>query len=102
MLRLDRVCARSLSRIWAILALASVAIAQEPPPSFEVARRFDSGWVTNTSGSTQTIASFPVRVAGASWMRLAFQEIHLPPHGARLRITSVEDGAQQELDARGC
>lgn len=83
-------------------ALGAGALAQSPPPSFEVPRRYDTGWVVNQQARTESIASFPMRVPGASWMRLSFEEISLPEKGARLRITSVLDGGQQELDARQC
>lgn len=105
MLPIARVCAGSLSSLCGIAALSGLsgrALAQSPPPSFEVVRSFDSGWVMNTGNLTSSISSFPVRVAGASWMRLAFEIVELPAQGARLRITSVLDGAQQELDARQC
>jgi len=105
MLPIARVCAGSLHVLCAISALTGFsgrALAQSPPPSFQVARRLDSGWVVNQGARTASIGSFPVRVAGASWMRLEFERIDLPEDGARLRITSVLDGAQQELDARRC
>ena len=86
----------------ALSGSAGRAFAQAPPPSFDVSRQVDSGWVQNTGGDTATIASFPVVVAGASWMRLVFEEIRLPERGAHLRITSVRDGGQQVLDARAC
>ena len=87
-----------LSAISAGSGLSGTVSAQAPPPSFEVDRRVDSGWVENRGDQEATIASFPVRVAGASWMRLAFDRVELPARGARLRMTSVLDGGQQELD----
>lgn len=102
MLPFARIRAGSLPILCALAALSGSSLAQSPPPSFEVVRSFDSGWVVNTGERERAISSFPVRVAGASWIRLAFEVIDLPAHGARLRITSVLDGAQQELDARQC
>src|SRR5439155_18662112 len=83
--------------------LPALASAQEaPPPSFEVARAIDSGWASNGEARERTIVSFPVQVAGASWLRLSFGDVVLPEVGAHLVITSVLDGAQQVLTARTC
>lgn len=87
----------------ASFVLASPALAQEnAPPSFEVARVHDTGWVANPGTGPATIASFPVTVPGAAWMQLRFREIHLPEDGVALVITSVLDGSQQILSARHC
>ncbi|MFN0007432.1 MAG: trypsin-like serine peptidase [Planctomycetota bacterium] len=102
MFSLLRACAGSLTILAAASALPARVFAQSAPPSFHVARNFDTGWVLNSGDQASTIASFPVRLAGASWVRLVFEQIELPPVGARLRLTSVLDGAQQELDARQC
>src|SRR5258705_10830532 len=81
---------------------AALASAQDTPPSLEIARRHDTGRVENTGERARTIVSFPVRVEGAPWIRLAFSDIVLPEHGATLVITSVLDGARQELGAEHC
>lgn len=97
-----RACAGSLTILVAASAFSARVLAQSPPPSFQVARSYDTGLVVNTGDLTSSIASFPVHLAGASWIRLEFDHVELPSQGARLRITSVLDGAQQELDARQC
>ncbi|HEV8114300.1 MAG TPA: hypothetical protein VGR31_16125 [Planctomycetota bacterium] len=84
------------------VSLAAVAAAQDTPPSLEIARTYDTGLVRNTGERARTIASFPVRAEGAPWIRLAFSEIELPERGATLVITSVLDGARQELRAEHC
>jgi len=80
--------------------LVSSAVAQHRPPSFEVSLRHDSGRVENQGARARMIHSFPVQVPGATWLRLGFSEIDLPERGARIVITSVLDGARQELSAR--
>lgn len=45
------------------------------------------------------VASHDVHVAGADWLRLRFAGVKLPS-GAKLRITSLQDGAQQHLSAK--
>ena len=105
MLPIARIRDGSLSALCALAAVlgsSGRAPAQSPPPHFELVRTLDSGWVVNRGDRTKSISSFPVRVAGASWMRLAFESVDLPAHGARLRITSVLDGAQQDLDLAQC
>ncbi|MDZ7812895.1 MAG: trypsin-like serine protease [Ideonella sp.] len=51
-------------------------------------------------GRGEVIASHTVEAAGAPWVRLQFKDVRLLP-GSKLRITSLQDGAVQELDARG-
>ncbi|TDM05750.1 MAG: hypothetical protein C4K60_13620 [Ideonella sp. MAG2] len=51
-------------------------------------------------GRGEVIASHTVQAAGAPWLRLQFKDVRLLP-GSKLRITSLQDGAVQELDARG-
>ncbi|MCB9906504.1 MAG: hypothetical protein H6830_02210 [Planctomycetes bacterium] len=76
----------------------------EEQTSIPIAR--DSGWVENTSGQTQVIASYTVRVPGAAWLRLYFgPESHLggdlfQGSGAYLVLTSHADGSTQILNAR--
>jgi hypothetical protein len=99
---LPRFRVRAGSLLTAILAcvVPGRVLAQAPPPSFEVLRSIDTGWVVNDGGRARSIASFQVKVPGARWIRLGFESIELPETGAKIRITSVEDGGQQELDAR--
>ncbi len=51
-------------------------------------------------GRGEVVASHTVEAAGAPWVRLQFKDVRLLP-GSKLRITSLQDGAVQELDARG-
>lgn len=76
--------------------LVTGAAAQEMPPSYEIARSFDSGPV-HAPDSTVAV-SFPVEVAGAPWMQLVFARVELPGRSL-LRITSPRDGAVQQFDA---
>ncbi|MCY2960587.1 MAG: hypothetical protein NTY35_10520 [Planctomycetota bacterium] len=76
---------------------ASVAFAQEAPPSYEVARSVDSGAVLAVDSTVAV--SFPVEVPGAPWMQLVFSRVDLPGHSL-LRITSPRDGSVHQLDAR--
>ena len=85
----------------------SVASAQtNPPPSVDLTLVHDSGWVRNVeaAGAPRVVASFPVYVEGATWIRLYFSEVTLSGRegqdGAFLRITSMLDGQQQRLNAR--
>lgn len=45
------------------------------------------------------VASHDVHIDGADWLRLQFDAAKLP-NGATLRITSLQDGAQQHLSAK--
>jgi V8-like Glu-specific endopeptidase len=104
----------SLSRLpWssALLActfalLAGTAPAQkEAPPTLHVPYEFDSGWLENTRSTAQVVISFPVVVEEAEWLRLYFEDLTLSGdllagNGAILRLTALEDGAVQEMDAR--
>ncbi|MFZ5551299.1 MAG: trypsin-like serine peptidase [Pseudomonadota bacterium] len=45
------------------------------------------------------VASHDVHIAGADWLRLQLADVKLP-QGAKLRFTSLQDGAQQHLDAK--
>ncbi|MBI5433630.1 MAG: hypothetical protein HZA52_12440 [Planctomycetes bacterium] len=84
----------------------AVSHAQEAPPASEwVGYHADTGRVENLSAERAVVASFPVEVEGAPWMRLHFSEIGLSGSEANgdtsiVRITSYYDGATQELDAR--
>jgi len=84
--------------------LAVRAHAQGAPPSQLVPLVIDSGWVASPSAQTMVVASFPVVVDGAEWMRLHFSDVSLAGDvlagtGSILRITSLQDGAVQELNA---
>ncbi|MCK6446994.1 MAG: hypothetical protein L6Q99_11425 [Planctomycetes bacterium] len=92
-----------LAVVLTLLASAS-AIAQEaPPPSRLLPYPVDSGVVSNATGELAVIASFPVEVRGATWVRLHFSDVLLggSPEAANasiVRVTSYLDGATQELD----
>lgn len=79
----------TLTVVW---ALAGAAAAQAATDHVQRAYTFDSA----------TAAGFRVahvvREPGAPWLRLTFKHVHLAP-GDRLRITSLQDGAVQHLDA---
>ncbi len=88
----------------AALVFALPARAQDPPPSVQVAMPIDSGLHSNDGTQPAVVLSFPVVVDGASWMRLSFAEVTLSGDvlagtGALLRVTSLHDGAVQELNS---
>ena len=92
----------------ALVAGSGTATAQVViPPTVNVEYAYDTGWVANNGDTTEVVVSFPVLVHGSDWLRLYFDEVHLGGDllagtGAILRVTSWEDGAVQELDARHC
>jgi len=72
-------------------------------PHEPVAVNADSGWLQNDAGRSATLFSMPVQVAGANWLRIAFDNCTLPVAAegrgaAQLRLTSLRDGAVQLLD----
>jgi hypothetical protein len=86
------------------LLSAGVLAQQEAPPTVNVPYEHDSGWFENTSLDADVVLSFPVHLEGASWMRLYFEEISLSGElsagtGAILRMTALEDGGIQEMNA---
>lgn len=73
-------------------------------PHEPVAINADSGWLRNDTAQPATLFSLPVQAVGASWLRVSFGETSLPaaPNGgpaAHLQLTSMRDGAVQQLDA---
>ncbi len=88
----------------AVALLCAPAVAQDTPPSQVVDLAHDTGPVANDGGQLAVVASFVASSAGAEWMRLYFSEVSLAGDvlagtGARLRMTSLYDGAVQELNA---
>jgi hypothetical protein len=89
----------------AAAVLTAVASAQaEAPPSTWLPLPIDSGVAANTSARPEVVVSFPVVVTGAEWLRLDFAQVRLAGNplegdGSILRITSVFDGAVQEMNA---
>lgn len=75
------------------LALAGAVPALAAADHVQRTDRFDSATAAAGPG-----VRHDVRVAGAPWLRLIFKQVHLAP-GDRLRITSLQDGAVQHLDA---
>ncbi len=97
---------RTLATLVATAALAAGAGAQtDPLQSRDVAfNHLDSGWVANTGQSADVVAAFHVITPGAQWMRLSFSELDLAGNaslgnGATLKITSMQDGYFQVLNA---
>lgn len=92
-----------------MLALAALALtgsvrAQDPLSALRIDMPIDSGVHANASTRPEIVLSFPVTVEGASWLRLEFAEVELGGSvfegtGSILRITSLYDGAVQELNA---
>ena len=87
------------------LLCGSAGAQQEAPPTLNLAYEFDSGWFENSASAEDVVLSFPVYIEGAEWMRLYFEDVALSGelaagNGSILRLTALEDGAIQELDAR--
>lgn len=95
-----------IKTLGALLLLTSSVLAQTAPQQYDtVPMSMDSGYVANTGRQPEVIISFPVQMAGSSWLRLYFEEVDLAGDvfagdGAILRITSWLDGDIQELNAR--
>jgi len=92
---------KTVSRMFALAALAAaslsatgqtVGLAQDTH-----AYAFQSSEATAREAGVA--ASHDVHIAGAAWLRLQFDGVKLP-NGAKLRITSLQDGAQQHLSAK--
>lgn len=88
-----------------LISLAVPVAAQQPLPHRFEAYFVDSGEVWNRSNSRDVTYSETVRVAGATWLRLFFNqsqlgEIEGADQGTVLRITSIHDGAVQEHTAK--
>jgi V8-like Glu-specific endopeptidase len=82
----------------ALLAGALPAQAQRAELSAErVPFQWDSGTEATVSRGG-VLATQTIRVAGAQWLRLRFDDVALAP-GSVLRITSLTDGARQHLNA---
>jgi V8-like Glu-specific endopeptidase len=87
-------------RWFAAVAFAAAfgASAQTVPLSHvahDYAYRSPAGLTAPQAG---VAASHDVRIEGAKWLRLQFDATELPA-GAMLRMTSLQDGARQHLDA---
>ncbi|MFZ2873286.1 MAG: hypothetical protein WAZ94_02260 [Phycisphaerales bacterium] len=86
----------------ALLAGAWCVLTQTaPPPATEITLRQSLGPVVAPAGLEQPLGSAAVTVPGARWLRLQFGEVRLPGdpagRGAIIRLTSLADGAVQEL-----
>ena len=85
------------SRTWLAAALAACALFGAGAPAFAERAELSSDR-TPYRWSTEARASHVVQREGASWLRLRFDAIELAP-GSVLRITSLQDGARQHLNA---
>lgn len=92
-----------------LLAIVCAPLVGQPStwlaPQEPVAIDADSGWTNNSTDHDAILYSSQVRVPGATWLRVSFAEVALPGRahgaGAYVRLTSLLDGAVQELDRRG-
>jgi V8-like Glu-specific endopeptidase len=96
----SRLSGRRIGRWFAAVAFAAAfgASAQTVPLSHvahDYAYQSPAGLTAPQAG---VAASHDVRIEGAAWLRLQFDSLQLPA-GAVLRMTSLQDGAQQHLDA---
>lgn len=94
-----------LARRWALPAALAAAMlplgaGAQPVPlahdSHDYSFRTEAGLQARQAG---VAASHDVRVEGADWLRLQFSQVKLPA-GVSLRLTSLQDGAQQHLNAK--
>ncbi|MCC6661198.1 MAG: trypsin-like peptidase domain-containing protein [Phycisphaerales bacterium] len=88
----------------AFFAFVAAAHAQAPIPQHTVRTAVDSGIVSNAGPGAATVFMAVIEDRGAAWVRLNFSDLLLSgdPHAADrsfLRITSLQDGAEQVLDA---
>ena len=89
----------------ACLALSpTIAFGQVATACEDVPYPVDTGLVSNTAATRDTVAAFHVGVEGVPWMRLVFSDVRLSGDvdagtGSILRITSLEDGHSQVLGA---
>lgn len=92
-----------------LTSIGGFAVAQQGPDmlpiSVNVPYEFDSGWYENEQSMPEVVLSFPVFLENAEWMRLYFEEVTLSGDlakgtGSILRLTALEDGSTQELNAR--
>jgi V8-like Glu-specific endopeptidase len=90
----------------AAIGFASPALGQtNAPPTMTVQLDHDTGLVTSQGGDFETVAAFHVNEPGAAWMRLYFSDVQLGGNlaegtGAMIKITSLEDGYHQLLNAQ--
>jgi len=93
--------------ISSVLQLGTVAIGQDLaidslPPCEEVEMAVDSGLIDNADDRQQVVWSETVAVDDAKWLQLQFSDVILTKGRkleSLLKITSLEDGAFQILDA---
>ncbi|MEW6071284.1 MAG: PKD domain-containing protein [Planctomycetota bacterium] len=94
-----------LAAALASLAWTAPATAQtHEPPADLLPFPYDAGWAQNDGAGLEVVLSFPVVVAKAAWLRLEFAAVVLSGDpgagtGSFLRITAMEDGAVQTLNA---
>ena len=62
--------------------------------------RLASGPLHNDTGTSRIVFDYEVRVPGAGWIRIYFDDVQLEG-ASSIRMTSVDDGEVQELDAAG-
>ncbi len=87
------------------LFTGAAAAQSQSPEFFKVPLEHDSGEHASPQNGPEVVISFPVQLAGASWLRLYFEDVELAGdvllgNGAVLRLTSWLDGDVQELNAR--
>lgn len=78
----------------AALSLASGLAQAGPAPLKYELKPYTAAAAVESAGGARVVES-----AGAPWIRLIFTDVKLAP-GSKLRITSLEDGAVQHLDAK--
>lgn len=89
------------------LPIGTSVLGQPAPiPTQNVAVLIDSGLVSASVGGSNPVVVFSqvITVEGAPWVRLYFREVQLGAtavgsNKAFIRITSLEDGAEQSLDS---
>ncbi len=92
-------CAALLAAIVAAPAFGQEFTPNDPYPD-PVPYLHDTGPRSNKAPALKTVHEHVVQIEDAAWIRVYFSVVNLAP-GSTIRMTSLEDGEVQELDAAG-
>lgn len=81
-----------------LLCVANLVAQAAPVPLHSEPVHLDSGYHDNLGKNPVVVATRELQVPGVAWLRVFFQQTHLPS-GSRLRLTSLKDGLTQRHDA---
>ncbi len=92
-------CAALLAALVSAPAVGQEFTPNDPYPD-PVPYHHDSGPRSSKAPALTTVHEHLVQVEDAAWIRVYFSAVNLAP-GSTIRMTSLEDGEVQELDAAG-